>query len=90
MEYTVAMVDLDPWTIEDRLEAREELQQVPLLDEEHNTCVGTAITTAEVKLMNATLKKNVDLFAWTTSNMSEVSPDTIMHKLSIFKKHVWS
>jgi len=33
---TVALVDLDPWATEDRLEAREELMRIPLLDEEHN------------------------------------------------------
>jgi len=40
MEPTVTLVDLDPETTKDRLEAREELRQVSLLDEKHNTYVG--------------------------------------------------
>jgi len=63
MEHTVAMVDLDPQTNDDRLEAREELCRVLLLDEEHSTCIGMIITAAEAELMHVTLKKNVDLFA---------------------------
>ena len=43
VEPMVTLVDLDAETTEDRLEAREELRQVPLLDQEHNTCVGTTI-----------------------------------------------
>jgi len=38
MEHMVSMVDLDPQTTEDRLEAREELRRVPLLDEEQYLC----------------------------------------------------
>ena len=86
MEHKVALVDLDPQTTEDRLEAREELCRVPLLNEEHNTRVDTTTTPVEAELMHATLKKNVDLFAWTTSDMSRVSPDVITHKLSVFKE----
>ena len=36
--------------------------------------------------MHATLKNNVDLFAWTTSDMPMVSPDIMTHKLSVFKE----
>ena len=36
--------------------------------------------------MHATLKKNVDLFAWTPSDMPGVSPNIITHKLSVFKE----
>jgi len=34
VEPTVVLVDLDPRATEDRLEAREELRRVPLLDED--------------------------------------------------------
>ena len=51
MEHTIALVDLNPWTIEERLEAREELRRMTLLDEEHNTCVGMTITVVEAELM---------------------------------------
>ena len=36
--------------------------------------------------MHTTLKKNMNLFVWTTSDMSGVSPDIITHKLSVFKE----
>jgi len=36
--------------------------------------------------MNVTLKKKIDLFVWTTSDMPGVSPDIMAHKLSIFKE----
>jgi len=59
---------------------------MPLLDKEHNTCVTTTIAVAEAELMHTTLKKNMDLFVWTTSNMSGISPDIMTHKLSVFKE----
>ena len=83
---TVALVDLDPRATEDRLEAREELRRVPLLDEEHNTAVGTTFAATEAETMHATLKKNIDMFAWTPVDMPGVSPDVITHRLSIFKE----
>ena len=36
--------------------------------------------------MHATLKKNINLFAWTPSDMSGVSPGIITHRLSVFKE----
>jgi len=38
------------------------------------------------KVMHVTLKKNVDLFAWTPSDMSGVSVNIITHRLSVFKE----
>jgi len=41
-----------------------------------------------VKLINGLieiLRKNKDLYAWKTANMSEISPNVIFHKLSITK-----
>jgi len=81
-----ALVDLDPQMVEPRLEGEEELRQVPLLDEEHSTCIGTTIVAAETELIHKALKKNVDLFAWTTSDMLGVSSDIITHKLSVNKE----
>jgi len=86
IEPIVVLVDFDPWAIEDRLEAREELRRVPLLDEEHNTTVGTTMAAAEAKIMHAALKKNIDMFAWIPADMPGVSPDIITHRLSIFKE----
>jgi len=86
IEPTVTLVDLDPRATEDRLEAREELRRVPLLNEEHNTAVRTALAAAEAKIMHAALKKNIDMFTWTPADMPGVSPDVIIHRLSIFKE----
>ena len=41
IEDIVALVDLDPRMIEDKMEVREELRRVPLLDEEHSVSVST-------------------------------------------------
>ena len=65
----MTLVDLDPRVTEDRLEAREELRRVPLLDEEHSTAVGIALAAAEAEIMHAALKKNIDMFAWTPADM---------------------
>jgi len=86
VEPTFALVELDPRATEDRLEAREELQRVPLLDEERNTAIGIAMATAETEILHVTLKKNVNLFAWTPSDMPGVSPHIITHRLSVFKE----
>jgi len=86
VEPTVALVDLDPRATEDRLEAKEELRRVPLLDEEHSTAVRTALATVEAEILHAALKKNIDMFAWTPTDMPGVSPDAITHWLSIFKE----
>jgi len=80
------MVDLDPQTTEDRLEAKEELRRLPLLDKEHNICVGTTIAAAEDELMHTTLEKNVDLFVWTTSDMPGVSPDIMTTRFQYSRK----
>jgi len=44
------------------------------------------IAATKAELVHQALKKNVDLFAWTTSNMSGVSPDIITHKISVYKE----
>jgi len=56
------------------------------MDEEHNTTVGMTMAAVEAEIMHAALKKNVDLFAWTSSDMPGVSPNIITHKLSVFKE----
>ena len=61
-------------------------RQVPLLDEEHNSAVGTALAAAEAEIMHAALKKNFDMFTWTPVDMPGVSPDVLTHRLSIFKE----
>jgi len=56
------MVDLDPREVEPRLEAKEELRHVPLVDEEHYVSIGMAMAATDAKLIHQALKKNVDLF----------------------------
>jgi len=41
---------------------------------------------AEAEIMHDALKKNMDMFAWTPTDMPGVSPDVITHRLSIFKE----
>ena len=77
VEPTVALVDLDPWATEDRLEAREELRRVPLLDEEHNTAVGTAMAAAEADIMHVALKKNMDTDRHAESEPGHHHPSTV-------------
>jgi len=86
VEPTITLVYLDPRATEDRMEAREELRRVPLLDKEHNTVVGTTMAAAEAEIMYVARKKNMDMFAWTPTDMPGVSPDIITHRLSIFKE----
>jgi len=62
MELIVALVDLNPWTAEPRLEAEEDLCPVPLLDEDHITCVGTTIVAAEAEMIHQTLKNERRFF----------------------------
>jgi len=41
---------------------------------------------AEAEVIHVTLKKNVDLFAWTPSDMLSISLDIITHRLAVFKE----
>jgi len=82
----VSLVDLDPQNFELRLEVKKDLCRVPLLDEDHTTCVGTTIAATEAEAIHEALKKNVDLFAWTTSNTSGVNSNIISHRLSNYKE----
>jgi len=77
----VTLVDLDPQTVEPRLEANEDLRQVPLLDEEHNTYVGTTIAATEAELVHQALKRNVNLFVLIAFDMLGLSPNIITHNL---------
>jgi len=86
VESTVVLIDLDPRATEDRLEAREELRRVPLLDEEHNIVIGTTMAATEAEIMHVALKKNMDMFAWTPTNMLGVSSDIITNRLSIIRE----
>lgn len=68
------------------MEADEDLQPLPLRDDEHKTYIGTSLEPNDRKSISTTLVDNVDLFAWTAVDMPGVSPDMITHCLSIFKE----
>ena len=51
---------------------------------EHLLCdgfLGAALATAEAEIMHAALKKSIDMFAWTSTDMPGLSSDVITHRL---------
>jgi len=80
------MVDLDLREVESRLEAKDELCHVPLIDEEQYTSIGIAMAVADAKLIHQALKRNVDLFAWTGADIPGVNPEIITHLFSVYKE----
>jgi len=80
------MVDLDPREVEPRLEAKDELRRIALIDEERYTSIKTTMAAADVELIHLTLKRNVDLFAWTVANVQGVNLEIITHCLSVYKE----
>jgi len=79
----VVLVDLDPWLNEARIEPSEDLRSLPLRDEERATHIRTYLKSTDHKLVSQTLIDNADLFAWTTSDMPEVSLDVITYHVLI-------
>ena len=51
-EHAVAMIDLDQREVEPRLEEKDELRHVPLMDEERYMSVGTTMAAADVELIH--------------------------------------
>jgi len=82
-EHTIALVELDPQMSESRLEAGGRLTSSSFADEDYTTSLGTSFAMVDGKIIHQTLKKNVDLFAWTTFDMLGVSQEIITHKLSV-------
>jgi len=80
------MVDLDLREVEPRLEAKDELRHAALIDEKRYTSIGTTMAAADGELIHRTLKKNVDLFAWTAADVPSVNPEIISHRLSVYKE----
>jgi len=80
------MVDLDLREVEPRLEAKDELCHVPLIDKERYTSIGTTMAVADAELIHQALKRNVDLFAWTAIDVPRVNPEIITHRLSVYKE----
>jgi len=80
------MIDLDPREVEPKLEAKDELRHIPLIDEERYTSIDTTMVAADAELIHQALKKNVDLFAWTTAEVLRVNPEVITHRLLVYKE----
>jgi len=80
------MIDLDPREVEPRLETKDELRHVPLIDEERYTSIDTTTVVADAELIHQALKKNVDLFAWTAAEVLGVNPEVITHRFSVYKE----
>jgi len=68
------------------METSEDLQPLPLRDDDHKTYIETSLKLDDCKLVSTTLFDNTDLFAWITADMPGVSPDVITHFLSIYKE----
>jgi len=84
----VALVDLDPRLDDACMEAGEDLQPLPLCNDDHKTYIKTSLNPDDRKLVSTTLFDNTDLFSWTTADVPGVSPDIITHRLSVYKEAI--
>jgi len=82
----VALADLDPRMNDAHIELGEGLRLVPLQDDKHSTYIGMSLMTIDGVMVSQGLIQNSDLFAWTASDMSGVSPEIITHLLSVYKE----
>jgi len=82
----VALIDPDPRLDDARMEEGEYFQPLPLGDDEHKTYTGSSLKSDVRWSISSTLMNNADLFAWTTTDILGVSPDVIIHCLSIYKE----
>jgi hypothetical protein len=82
----ISPLDLDPREeFQDRrVSPIEELEKVQIGEETHQTTnIGTSLQPEEREKILATLKRNIDLFAWHPSDMPGIDETIITHKLSI-------
>jgi len=75
---------LDPRLDDAWIEAGKDLQPIPLYNDEHKTYIGTSLKQDDRKTIRTTLRDNVDLFAWTATDMPGVSSEIITHHLSVY------
>jgi len=68
------------------MEAGEDLQPIFLRDKDRKTHMGISLKQDDREAIGKTLIKNVDLFAWTATDMPGVKSDVIIHRLSIYKE----
>jgi len=62
-KHMVVLVDLEPRLNDVHMEADEDLQPLPLYDDEHKTYIGTSLKSDNRRSINTTLIDNADLFA---------------------------
>ncbi|WJX27446.1 hypothetical protein P8452_16261 [Trifolium repens] len=82
----ISPLDLDPREeFQDRrVSPIEELEKVQIGEATYQTTnIGTSLQPEEREKILATLKRNIDLFAWHPSDMPGIDETIITHKLSI-------
>jgi len=85
-EHLVVVVDLDPRIDDIWVEPSKEVCVIPLKDSEHTTKIGVSLSEDQNEKLIGPLHANVNMFAWTTTDMSGIDPNIIVHKLSICKE----
>jgi hypothetical protein len=86
LTHEVNMIDLDPREDfqQERIEPMEDLKEVPIGPEAHQTTkIGTFLSQEEETALVNLLRRNLDLFAWNPSKMPRMDPDIACHHLSI-------
>ncbi|KAL0352472.1 UNVERIFIED_CONTAM: hypothetical protein Scaly_1635900 [Sesamum calycinum] len=69
---------------ERRVEVVEELKGINLSEnDEKTTKIGTTMRPSTEEHLIQLLKKNTEVFAWTMTDLHEISPDVITHKLNV-------
>ena len=68
-----------------RAEAIEELLLIALDDQslDKQARVNSRLNTQDLHTLATTLQQNVDVFAWFTIDMPEISPEVIVHQLNV-------
>lgn len=84
--HEVNMIDLDPREDfqQERLVPTEDLKEISIGPETHHTTkIGTSLSPGEETTLINLLRKNLELFAWSPSEMPGMDPDVACHHLSI-------
>ena len=70
-----------------RGELAEEIEEIQLDDNpKHTTQVGTSLPQELRDQLVTFLRINIDVFAWSSSNMPGISPDVTAHELNLNPK----
>jgi len=71
-EYIVVLVDLDTRLDDARMEAGEDLQLLPLNDDDHKTYIGSSLNLDDHRLVNKIVMDNANIFAWTPLHIASL------------------